>query len=147
MISPLLFHAIRADVSETPDNALTTGMHGDSRLTIDRFLVELNAICYAFLRNNPTYIEGRNCSFSTVPVLFNKCLGLRPSHTLSSWWLGWRRQARVGKPFFGKSLDLSFQSFTIVVLTIHMYWIKGILRGYAIRSGRLPSGRLPDVIT
>ena len=78
LIWPLLFHGIR----------------------------EFNAICYAFLRNNPIYIEGRNCGFSTVPVLFNKCSGLRPSDTLSSWWLGWRRHARVGKPFFGKSLDL-----------------------------------------
>ena len=67
---------------------------------------------------------------------------------------------------FGKSLDLYFRSFTIVSFTIYLYWIKGILRGYAIRSGRrtsgsqrpgrrtcgppcgrwLPSGRLPDRI-
>ena len=137
---PLLFHGIRADLSETPNNALTTRMHGDYRPSIDRFFVGFNAICYAFLRNNPIYIEGRNCSFSTVPVLFNKCSGLRPSDTLSSWRLGWRRHARVGKPFFGKSLDLEFQSFTIIVLTIYLYWIKGILRGYAIRTGRRPSG-------
>ena len=52
------------------------------------------------------YIGGCNCSFITVPVLFNKCSGLRPSDTLSSWGLGWRRHARVGEPFFGKSLDL-----------------------------------------
>ena len=106
MMWPLLFHGIRADVSETPGNALTTRMHGDYRPSIDRFFVGFNAICYAFLINNPIYIEGRNCSFTTVPVLFNKCLGLRPSGTLSSWWLGWRRHAREGKPFFGKSLDL-----------------------------------------
>ena len=113
MIWPLLFHGIRADVSQTPNNALTTRMHGDYRPSIDRFFVGFNAICYAFLGNNRIYIEGRNCSFSTVPVLFNKCSGLRPSDTLSSWWLGWRRHACVGKPFFGKSLDLWFQSFTI----------------------------------
>ena len=166
MIWPLLFHRIRADVSETPNNALTSRMHGDYRPSIDRFFVGFNEICYAFLRNNPIYIEGRNCSFSTVPVLFNKCSGLRPSDTLWSWWLGWRRHARVGKPFFGKSLDLYFRSFTIALFTIYLYWIKGILRGYAIRSGRrpsgsqqpgrtvgppcsrwLPSGRLPDRIT
>ena len=106
MIWPLLFHGIRVDVSETPNNALTTRMHGDYWPSIDRFFVGFNAICYAFLINNPIYIEGRNCSFSTVPVLFNKCSGLRPSDTLSSWRLGWRRHARVGKPFFSKSLDL-----------------------------------------
>ena len=78
----------------------------DYRPSIDRFFVGFNAICYAFLRNNPIYIEGHNCSFSAVSVLFNKCSGLRPSDTLSSWWLGWRRHARVGMPFFGKSLDL-----------------------------------------
>ena len=93
MILPLLFHGIRADVSETPSNALATRMHGDYRPTIDRFFVGFNAICYAFLRNNPIYIEGRNCSFSTVPVLFNKCSGradlsaLRPLTSLrtSAW--------------------------------------------------------------
>ena len=100
-------YVIRADVSETPDNAaLTTRMHGDYRLAIDRFFVWFNAICYAFLRNNPIHIEGGNCSLSTVPVFFNKCSGLRPSDTLSSWWLSWRRHARLGKTLFGKSLDL-----------------------------------------
>ena len=97
MIWLLLFYGIRADVSETPDIALTTRMHGDYRPSIDRFFVGFNAISYAFLRNSPIYIEGRNCSFSTVPVLFTKCSGFRPSDTLSSWWCGWRRQARVGK--------------------------------------------------
>ena len=77
MIWPLLFHGIRVDVSETPNNALTTRMHGDYRSSIDRFFVGFNAICYEFLKNNPIYIVGRNCSFSTVPVLFNKCSGLR----------------------------------------------------------------------
>ena len=138
MIRPLLFHGIRADVSETPDNALTRRMHGDYILSIDRFFVGFNAICYTFLGNNPIYIEGRNCRLSTVPGLFNKRSGLRPSDTLSSWWLGWRRHARVGEPLFSKSLDLLFQSFTIVVLTVHLYWIKGILCGYAIRSALRP---------
>ena len=50
---PLLFHGIRADVSETPNNALTTRMHGDYRPSIDRFFVGFNAICYTILRNNP----------------------------------------------------------------------------------------------
>ena len=127
-------------MSETPNNALTTRMHGDDRPSIDRFFVGFNAIYYVFLRNNPIYIEGRNCSFDTVPVLFNKCEGLRPSDSLSSWWRGLRRHVRVGKAFFGKSLDLSFQSFTLVLLTIYLYWIKGILRSYVIRSGRHPSG-------
>ena len=67
MIWPLLFHGIRADVSETPDNALTTRIHGDHRLSIDRFFVGFNAICYTFLGNNPMYIERRNCRFSTFP--------------------------------------------------------------------------------
>ena len=71
-------------------------------------------------------------------------LGLRHSDTSSSWcrwWLGWRRHARVDKPFCGKSLDLQFQSFTIVLLTTYLYWIKGILRGYAILSGSQRPGR------
>ena len=106
MIWPLLFHGILADVSETPDNALTMRMHADYRLSIDRFFVGFNAIYYAFLRNNPIYIEGRNCRLSTVPVLFNKFSALRPLDTFSNWWFGWRCHARVGKPFFGKSLDL-----------------------------------------
>ena len=96
MIWPLLICWISADVSETPDNALTTWMHGDYRLSIDRFFVGFNAICCTFLRNNLIYIEGHNCRLSTVPGLFNKCSGLRPSDTLSSRWLDWRRHARVG---------------------------------------------------
>ena len=56
MIWPLLFHGIRTDVSETPDNALTTRMHGDYRLSTERFFVGFNAICYTSLRNNPIYI-------------------------------------------------------------------------------------------
>ena len=75
MIWPLLFHGIRADVSETPNNALTTRMHGDHRLSIDRFFVGFNAICYTFLGNNPTYIERRNCRLSTVPGFMQKMLG------------------------------------------------------------------------
>ena len=102
---PQWVNGLPADVSEKPNNALTTRMHGDYRPSIDRFFVGFNAMCYAILRNNPIYIETRNCSFSTVQVLFNKCSGLRPSDTLSSWWLGWRCHARVGKPFFGKSLS------------------------------------------
>ena len=96
MIWPLLFREIRADVSGTPDTALTTRMHGDYRLSIERFFVGFNAICYTFLQKNLIYIEGHNCRLSTVPGLFNKCSGFRPSDTLSSRWLGWRRHARVG---------------------------------------------------
>ena len=96
MIWPLLFHGIRAGVSETPANALTTRMHGDYRLSIDRFFVGFKAIFNTFLWNNPVYIEECNCCLSTVPGLFNKCSGLRPSDTLPSWWLGWRRHAPVG---------------------------------------------------
>ena len=106
MMWPLLFHGIRADVSETPGNALTTRMHCDYRPSIDRFFVGFNAICYAFLRNNPIYIEGRNCSFTTVPVLFNNDLpknGLpsrawrrQPSHQLDKVSFGPRTPYRVG---------------------------------------------------
>ena len=105
MIWPLLFHVIHADMSETPDNALTTRMHCDYRVSINRFFVGFNAICCIFLWNNPKCIEGCNCRLSTVPGLFNKCSGLRPSDT-SSLWLGWQRHARLGEPFIGKSLDL-----------------------------------------
>ena len=59
-------------------------------------LQTFNAICYTFLQNNLIYIEGRNCRLSTVPGLFNKCSGLLPSDTLSSWWFGWRRHVCVG---------------------------------------------------
>ena len=76
--SHVIIHWIRADLSETPDNALTTPMHGDYRLLIDRFFVGFNVICYTFLRNNPIYIEGRNCMFSTIPGLFNKCSAFGP---------------------------------------------------------------------
>ena len=146
---PLLWRHNDMTVIVTPD---TRGRERDTRqrldnanarrfyrLSIDKFFVGFNAICYTFLRNNLIYIEGRNCRLSRVPGLFNKCLGLRHSDTLSSRWLGWRRHAHVAKPFFGKSLDLWFQSFTIVVLTIYTAWLRD-----TVRPGRwLPSGRLP----
>ena len=94
------------NVSETPDNALTTRMHGDYRLSIDKFFVGFNAIYYAFLRNIPIYIEGRNCMLSTVPGLFSRGSAVGPRTPLSSWWLGWRRHARAGKTFYHKSLEL-----------------------------------------
>ena len=76
----------------------TTRMHDDYRLYIDRFFAEFNAICYTFLQNNLILIciEGRKYRLSTVPGLFNRCSGLRPSDTSSSWWLGSRGHARVG---------------------------------------------------
>ena len=61
----------------------TTRMHGNKRLSIDRFFVGFNAICYTFLRNNPTYIEGHNCRSSTVPEFFNEFCGPR-----THYWLG-----------------------------------------------------------
>ena len=96
MIWQLLFPQIRADVSETTDNALTTRMHGDYRLSVDRFFVGFNAICCTFLRNNLKHVEGRNSRLSAVAGLFNKCSGLRPLDTSSSRWLDRRCHARVG---------------------------------------------------
>ena len=61
MIWPFLFHGIRVAVSKTSDNALSTQMHGDYRLSIDRIFVGFIAICSTFLLNNPIYIEGHNC--------------------------------------------------------------------------------------
>ena len=115
MIWPFLFHGICADVSETSANTLATRMHGDYRPSIDRFFEGSNVICNTFLRNNSIHIEERNCSLSTAPVFFNKCSGLRPSDTLSSWWLGWRCHARVAMPFFGKSLDIVSKLHYIIV--------------------------------
>ena len=88
------------DIRQCLDNANARRLQ-----TVDRFFVGFNAICYTFLQNYSIYIEGRNCRLSTVPGLYNKCLGLRPSDTLLSWLLGWRCHVYVGKPFFGKSLD------------------------------------------
>ena len=62
----LLFHRIRANVSETPDNALPTRMHGDYRLSIDRFFVGFSAIRYKCLRNNPTLRDAIVESFTLI---------------------------------------------------------------------------------
>ena len=97
IIWPLMFHEIREAVGETPDNALTTRMHGDYRVSIVRFFVVFNAICETFLWNNRIYIEGRNCMLSTVPGLLKNARA--PLDILSSWWIGWRRHACMGKPF------------------------------------------------
>ena len=72
--------------------------------SIDSLLDSMRFVTY--FGNNPIYIEGRNLRLKTVPGLFNKCSGFGPRTPLSSWWLGWRRHARVGKPVFGKSMDL-----------------------------------------
>ena len=64
----------------------------------------------------------------------------RPSANLSSCCLGLRRHARKGKQLSVKSNDLSFKIVTVVISTyVCVYRAKGILCGYAIRSGRHPS--------
>ena len=101
----------------------------------------ISKLCCIFPWNNSIYIIGHNYRLGRVPVVFNKCSDLRPSDTVSSSWLGWRRHARTGKQLFVKSYDLSFQSVTVVLSTyVFMYWIRGTLCGYAIRSDRHISG-------
>ena len=74
------------------------------------------------------YITGRNCRLDRVLGVFNKFLGLLPSDTLSSCWLGGRRHARTGKQLFVKSCDLSFQNVTVFISTyVCLHWIKGII--------------------
>ena len=103
-----------------------------------------------FMWNNSIYIIGCNCRLGRVIGVFNKCSGrvigvfnkcsgLRPSDTLSSWWLGCHRHARTGKKLVVISYDLSFQSITVILTYICLYWINGIFCGYAIPSGRHPS--------
>ena len=75
------------------------------RQSIDSLLDSMRSVTH-FWELTPYILRGAIVVFTTVPVLFNKCSGLRPSDTLSSRWLGWRRHAHVGKSFFGKSLDL-----------------------------------------
>ena len=60
-------------------------MHGDYRPSIDRFFVGFNAICYAFLRNNPIYIEG-----AIVVVVQSQC------YSINARAFGPRTPYRVG---------------------------------------------------
>ena len=53
-------------------------------------------------------IIGRNFCLGTFLGVFNRCSNLRPSDTLSSWWLDWCLNVRTGKHLCGKSFDLSF---------------------------------------
>ena len=69
-----------------------------------------------FLWNITIYMTGRKSRIGEVLGVFNKCWGLWPLDTLSSWGLGWRHHACTAKTFFVESLDLSFQSTTIVAL-------------------------------
>ena len=89
MIWPLLFHGILADVSKTPDNALTMRMHGDYTLSIDSFFLGCHAICYTYLWNNPVYIKGRNCR---LRILATQSLG----YSINAWAVGPRTPYRVG---------------------------------------------------
>ena len=75
---PLLWRHNNMTVIVLPD---TRGRERDTRQRLDnanarrlqtfnrKFFVEFNTICYAFLRNNLIYIEGRNCRLSRVPGL------------------------------------------------------------------------------
>ena len=109
MIWPFLFHGIRSDASETSANTLATRMHGDYR-----FFVGFNVICNTFRRNNPIYIEERNCSLSAVPV-----------------------HARVAMPFFGKLLDIVSKLHHIIVLDYrNTAWLRDTFRQTSIgKSG------------
>ena len=126
MIWPLLFHGIRADADETPDNASTTRMHGDYRLLIDRFFVGFNAICYAFLINNPIYIEGRNCRLTGLV----QSLGYSINATSCA-----HRQAILWK-IIGFIISKLYYRCVNYIFVLD----KGLLRGYAIRSGRRHEG-------
>ena len=127
MIRPLLFHGIRADLSGSPGALIT------DRQSIS-YLLDLKAIRCMLPWNN--YIQ-----LDAIVGWVNKCSGRRPSDTLLSWWLGWHRHARTCKQLFVKSYDLWFQSVTVILTYVCLYWIKGTLCDYAIRSGRHPSGR------
>ena len=52
---------------------------------------------------------GHTCKVGKALGVFNKCSGLRPSHTWSSWWFDWWRYADTGKQFI-ISLYLSFKA-------------------------------------
>ena len=102
------------------------------------------------------YIEGRNCRLSTVTGLFNKAwaFAFGPRTPLSSWWLGWRHHARVGKPVFGKSfrfiiskLHYCYVSYNFVPDKRNTAWLRDTVRqtfrgksaaGEDLRSARRP---------
>ena len=130
MIGPLLFHGIRADLSGCP------GVTVVDRQSMNN-LLDFKLIYCMFPLNNSICIIGRNCRSGGVIGVFSKCSGLRPSDTWSSCWLAWRRHANSGKQLFVKSYDLSLQSVTVVIsIYVCLYWIKGIVCSYVIRSGR-----------
>ena len=140
MIRWLLFHGICIDLSGRPSTPIVDCQSIN-------YLLDFKVICCVSPLNNSIYIIGCNCRLGRVLGVFNKCSGLRPSDTLSSCKLGWHRHALTGKQWFVKLYDLSFQSIVVDISThVCLYWIKGIFCGYAIQSGRLPSGCLPDRI-
>ena len=83
MIKPLLCHGIRSDLSESPGAAIV------DRQSINH-LLDFKVICCIFPWNNSMYVIKRNRRLGRVLGVINKCSGLRPSDTLSSFWLGWR---------------------------------------------------------
>ena len=134
MIKLLLFHGIRADLRGSPRTVLV------GRQSIN-YLLDFKVICRIFPWNNSLYIIVRKCRLGRVLWVINKCSGLPPSDTLSSFCLAWRRHVRTSKQLFVKSHELPFQSVTVIISTdVCFYWIKGILCGYAQRSVRHPSG-------
>ena len=98
------------------------------------YLLEFKVICCIFPWNNS------NCRLGRLLVVFNKSLGLRPSDTLSSWWLGWRHHERTGKQLFVKTYDLSFQS--VILLFQLMFVCTGLRVWSHVRFVRNPHGLL-----
>ena len=117
---PLLWCHIDIDVLWNMHRPEQEPRHGNHGLSIDDLFVGFHSDLLHISVKYSMYITGHNRRLVTVLGVFNKCSGLWPSDTISSWWLGWHRYACTGKKVFVKLYDLSFQSVTLVVL-IHMF--------------------------
>ena len=81
--------------------AITDRQSLDSLLDSMRFVTHFWEITPYILRDAIVILVQSQCYSINA-----RAFGPWTPYRLSSWWLGWRRHAHVGKPFFGKSLDL-----------------------------------------
>ena len=85
----LLFHGMWAVLSGIPINVLVVWTHGNHRSRVNWLMICRTSMWFVAYFCHNKYIIGRNCRMGIVFRVFNKCWGLQPSVTLSSWWQGW----------------------------------------------------------
>ena len=103
-------------------------IYGDYRLSIDFIFIEFQCDLLHYLLNNSIDVSESNCRVGIVFGVFKKCSGFRPSNTSSSWWLDWRRYARVviSKRYYWSPLSVCLTKCRNHKVFLSYHWNKSI---------------------